>query len=1552
MVEPKYYEKIRTAQAKPPGETDLATFDFNVLKGGGGLGATLAQSRLLHRILRRFWPVGRIGRLGWVVRHSDVAEMRERWEDFNVPYGLEMRDLTGGEDFALGLQDGPAYRRQLAFMRSVIRADDLPRLVAPNARRLSKAVVAYSGGEIDGVEDLLVRVAVETCADYYGLAVDDPVAFAQWLMSVSTLLFADYLGSDTVRQLALAGAARIRRVLDAAIRRAHDIAVWRQSPPAAGSPQRAAFDEASRWYDDTLVGRFVALQLAGQDGPCDGEIRAMLLGMAVGYVPTGGGAGGNVLEVLLRRPEWLAKAQEAARTNQDDRLTRILMEAMRFSPPINPGVPRYVARSTRLGGATIPEGVMLIAASASAMFDPRVVSHPERFDPDRDTRHDLQFGGHFIHYCIGEQLTRVLLLEIFKPLLVQKGLQRADGKKGQLEKVGPFPQHLGLTFLPSAGQRAQSMVTICVPVTEATPVSELNKLIDALGNPASAAIQKALDLTGLVHFAHVSAIDGERGSAGRTISPAYLVVELSVDGPANPAIQAFVEACGEPLLKLFILATSARTADDLRRLLRENVRTLVAGRVLSGRDTASGLNFPGTPELPVTQIDRDARVAAEARRYLDAHLKAHLATGSRASAAMEWVRERIKAGDFRPDLVRPLSVSLAASRRADRPFSQALGSLFSDWSFTGKIVGLFGAALLIHYVLTHGLYTSNRAGLAIAITLRAAVSVAAAVAAVWIIATLWRWLRAAVSDARPKSTSTPVAEHGRELLVSVFLVATLHFAVFQNDIGFADWDMAAFGERLVLVAATAWDLLTSLIIGGLVFVAVVAALVGALILLLRRSETTASLEDFDPSLGEVNELLKRENAAGYAQNHIIAVTPLKTNPRWLRRMTLGLSFWVIEKLVQHRFRPGFVLDIGTIHFARWFRLPGTDKLVFLSNYDGSWESYLEDFITKAHLGQTAVWSNGVGFPKTSFLMFDGAEDGARFKRWVRRQQVPTRFWYSRFPKLTTNQIRTNAMICEGLAKAGPDSDCQAWVDLFGSQPRPNTVLQYDEIQGLVFNGMGKLPAAELIPVRLPEDRSKWQGWLKSLIGVDQHSTVSAAPRLVESIAAGGLLAFGENTPTDVSAAIAFSSDGLAHMGLGELDYRLGGDPDGSTLKTFPTGFLDGMSTDARARMFGDAGDSSPKHWTWAREDGRPHAVFIVYAKDSETLTVVGERLKREMREQYGFDLLDSIRMTDLPEKGSDMQELFGFNDGVSQPVMRGTKRYHEGIHEMHVVEPGEFILGYGDNRGDTPPSPVVGPEYDRGLLPSLTSDLPGRFPAFERSRSHAPRDLGRNGSYLVIRQLEQNATGFKAHTAAQASAVQQRFPGSPVTADWIAAKMVGRWRNGSSLVRNPFAQGDAADNDFLYGVEDPQGIRCPYGAHTRRAFPRDSLSPDDTTQLSISNRHRLLRRGRAYGSEDGKRADGLLFMCLNTDIERQFEFVQQTWVASPNFHGLAGEPDPVIASRTGAAPSSNFTIPTPSGPITLLGIESFVTVRNGGYFFLPSRSAILFLATFSATDGP
>ena len=150
-----------------------------------------------------------------------------------------------------------------------------------------------------------------------------------------------------------------------------------------------------------------------------------------------------------------------------------------------------------------------------------------------------------------------------------------------------------------------------------------------------------------------------------------------------------------------------------------------------------------------------------------------------------------------------------------------------------------------------------------------------------------------------------------------------------------------------------------------------------------------------------------------------------------------------------------------------------------------------------------------------------------------------------------------------------------------------------------------------------------------------------------------------------------------------------------------------------------------------------------------------------------------------------------------------------------------------------------------------------------------------------------------------------------------------------------------AENDFLFGSEDPEALRCPFGAHIRRSNPRDSFGPGSQDQIAIHNRHRIIRVGRVYDPKEGQ-SPGLLFMCLNADIERQFEFIQQTWLNSPSFHSLACEKDPLMGDAEVGACS--YTIPTRDGPVRLKPMPRFVTTRGGGYFFLPGKRLIEYLS--------
>jgi Dyp-type peroxidase family len=741
--------------------------------------------------------------------------------------------------------------------------------------------------------------------------------------------------------------------------------------------------------------------------------------------------------------------------------------------------------------------------------------------------------------------------------------------------------------------------------------------------------------------------------------------------------------------------------------------------------------------------------------------------------------------------------------------------------------------------------------------------------------------------------------------------------------------------------------------GGLFSTIVLAAAVaGLFVWRLRQLERSDQPDDQDPPVAAVRAAAARENLPGCAQNHFMAVTLLK--PGWFRKLTLALSLWGIRQLVGHAYRPGFVLNMGTIHYAKWFRLPKTDKLIFLSNFDGSWESYLDDFIMKAHPGQTAVWSHGVGFPKTRFLVNDGAKDGDRFKRWVRRQQVPTQFWYSRFTDLTTDQIRSNAVIHQGLARAHTDSAARSLLDCFGSMQQPRSAVETEEIQSLMFAGFAHLHYASYALVKLPDDATARAVWLDALVP-QQHSAEgrrSTGPQNCE--VTFGDHPFSANRKTgDQATFVAFSASGLRKLGL----------PDGAIddgLSTFPSAFNFGMHN--RGRILGDRHEEIP--WRWSdvmREDDSTGSVptadviITVYAETPEQCRAALAIHDRLLGGQSFIDVIHSepVEKTVPPDKRV-FREHFGFRDGISQPVIRGTQRSVDGALARDTVEPGEFILGYTNNQGYNPPALRVSAATDlRDRLPSLLEGSSSPFPSFETQHSEA-RDFGRNGSFLVVRQLEQHVATFEDFTERTAAHLRSftglsKAAGANITADWVAAKMMGRWKDGAPLVLRPGPgrRRVHAENDFSFAQDDPQGLRCPFGAHIRRTNPRDGLQPDDHMQQAITNRHRLLRRGRPYEipEDDAKAGDaktekGILFTCLCADLERQFEFVQQSWIGSSSFHGLTGEVDPVVGwpSQT-----SVFTIPTPSGPMTITGLQRFVTVRAGGYFFMPSRSAILYL---------
>jgi deferrochelatase/peroxidase EfeB len=289
-------------------------------------------------------------------------------------------------------------------------------------------------------------------------------------------------------------------------------------------------------------------------------------------------------------------------------------------------------------------------------------------------------------------------------------------------------------------------------------------------------------------------------------------------------------------------------------------------------------------------------------------------------------------------------------------------------------------------------------------------------------------------------------------------------------------------------------------------------------------------------------------------------------------------------------------------------------------------------------------------------------------------------------------------------------------------------------------------------------------------------------------------------------------------------------------------------------------------------------------------------------------------------------------------------------------------------------SPEVPAETDPGHVLPAAPDRPAR------------RDFGRNGSYLVFRQLQQDVRAFWSYLYE----AKDRIPGSAPGregAEWLGSRFVGRWPNGTPVTRYPDRPGPEREDDldrFLYHERnrhkegDGFGTRCPIGSHIRRTNPRDTTlpvphdvelsgAPDDPKkwqhQLELTLAHRILRRGRIYGPpfdpsfepEALRRCDdaerGIHFLCFNANLSRQFEFVQSNWAMNPTFAGLSRDPDPLLgAQRTYPFPAGDFTMPgCPTRRVH--GLPRVVEVRGGAYFFMPSRAALTYLAKLAPVEG-
>ena len=428
-----YIAAATTLVAQAPSSSKSAGFQpARLATKKPGIGSKLVQYALDHpygiyAFLRRFIPILVFKGWAFVSRYDDVIEVLRRQDVFAVPFGPKIEVLNGGPNFLLGMADGADYQALHGIVANAFPVSDNPSIVGPIAAEEASAMVAGSKGRLDAIRDLITRVPTRLCERYYGVAVPDEERFAHITIAMSTFMFGDPTDNPTVREEAIKAGAELRPIIDAAIGAA-------RAAPAGTT---------------TIAARLVAAKQADGSPVPDEIIRAILIGMITGFVPTNTMAGGHMLEMLLRRPDMMAEAQAAARADDDELLKRCLWEAFRFLP-LNPGPFRLCAEDATVAEGTsraklIPKGTKMLVSTHSAMFDPRRVARPKAFDPSRPSRDNMTLG-YGLHWCIGAPLAEAQIVQTLKPLLLRRNLRRAAGAAGHISSDGPFPAHLVVEF--------------------------------------------------------------------------------------------------------------------------------------------------------------------------------------------------------------------------------------------------------------------------------------------------------------------------------------------------------------------------------------------------------------------------------------------------------------------------------------------------------------------------------------------------------------------------------------------------------------------------------------------------------------------------------------------------------------------------------------------------------------------------------------------------------------------------------------------------------------------------------------------------------------------------------------------------------------------------------------------------------------------------------------------------------------------------------------------------------------------------------------------------
>lgn len=385
----------------------------------------------LTRPLQRLGPVIATGRSAFVLGHAAAHDVLTRDTDFTVAEvnGAAMARYNG--PFVLGMDRSEIHDRERAILQRSVQPDDAS-VIRATTRANADALIeaARSTGTIDVVNGVARPAATRLVASYMGIPGPDEATMMRWLRAIFYGCFLNVGDDPGVRRAAQQAGDEMHVHMDALVR---------------SCVERVA---SGGDVPDTLLSRLVRLQSDPATRLGNEAIRRNLGGVIVGAVDTTSKAVAHIVDQLLRRPDVLASARQAAEDGDIDALTQYALEALRFNP-INPVLARVAAHDTEVqaGRRTvrIRGGARVLVAILPAMFDPAVVDQPTTFRIDRPDDTYLHFGAG-MHTCFGRYVNLVQIPELLGALLRLDGLRRADGPAGQISYDGPFPDRLVLEF--------------------------------------------------------------------------------------------------------------------------------------------------------------------------------------------------------------------------------------------------------------------------------------------------------------------------------------------------------------------------------------------------------------------------------------------------------------------------------------------------------------------------------------------------------------------------------------------------------------------------------------------------------------------------------------------------------------------------------------------------------------------------------------------------------------------------------------------------------------------------------------------------------------------------------------------------------------------------------------------------------------------------------------------------------------------------------------------------------------------------------------------------